>query len=94
MPARTRETSAPATAKTDPAMEIGVSEFKTRCLEIMDTLSRGGPDVIVTRRGRPIARVVPIRRERRPLRNSLSGLVEIRGDIVSCDWTADWEAAR
>jgi prevent-host-death family protein len=40
----------------EPA-EIGVSEFKQRCLQILDELGPEG--IVVTKRGKPVARVLP-----------------------------------
>ena len=70
-----------------------VSEFKARCLEILETLRRGGRDLVVTKHGEPIARVVPIR-DREPLRGMLEGQLEIVGDIVRIDFSDDWEASK
>ncbi len=72
---------------------LAVSEFKSRCLEVLETLRHGGRDLIVTKHGEPIARVMPIRKPR-PLRGLLKGQVEIRGDIVQADFADDWEANR
>jgi prevent-host-death family protein len=73
--------------------QIAVSDFKARCLEIFETLRRNGRDLVVTKHGEPIARVVPIA-ARRPLRGLLEGQIEIRGDIVSSDLSDEWEANR
>ena len=70
---------------------VPVSEFKARCLQILETLRRGGRDLIVTKHGRPIARVVPIG-DRKPLRGMLKGQLEIVGDIAEADFSDDWEA--
>ena len=72
---------------------IPVSEFKARCLEILETLRRGGRELIVTKHGEPMARVVPID-DRAPLRGLLKGQLEIVGDIVQVDFSDDWEAVR
>ncbi|MDA8425552.1 MAG: type II toxin-antitoxin system prevent-host-death family antitoxin [Treponema sp.] len=43
----------------DSVMEIGAFEAKTRFSELLETV-RGGREIIVTRRGEPMARIVPI----------------------------------
>jgi len=73
---------------------VPVSEFKARCLEILERLRQRGQELVVTKRGEPIARVVPIRPEARPLRGMLSGHIEFLGDIVHADFGKDWEANR
>jgi prevent-host-death family protein len=40
--------------------EIPVSQFKARCLRLLDDVARTGDEVVVTKRGKPLARVVPI----------------------------------
>jgi prevent-host-death family protein len=70
---------------------LAVSEFKARCLEVLETLRHGGRDLILTKHGEPIARVVPIRKPR-PLRGLFKGQIEIKGDIVHADFGNDWEA--
>lgn len=70
-----------------------VSEFKARCLEIFETLRRQGRDLVVTKHGEPIARVVPVR-ERESLRGMLAGQLEIPADIVEVDFSDEWEAGK
>ena len=73
------------------AREIGAGEFKARCLAIMDELKDHGGEYVITKRGVPVARLVPVRVEPRPLLGSMKGTVATRGDIVSpLDET--WEA--
>ena len=40
------------------SVEIGVFEAKTRLSELVDQVSRGGQEVLITRRGKPAARLV------------------------------------
>jgi prevent-host-death family protein len=63
--------------------EIGAGEFKARCLAIMDEVHETGSEYIITKRGVPVAKLVPARIERRPLLGSMKGSVTTRGDIVS-----------
>lgn len=42
------------------SVEIGVFEAKTRLSELVDQVSRGGQEVLITRRGKPAARLVPL----------------------------------
>jgi prevent-host-death family protein len=73
---------------------IAVSEFKTRCLEILEGLRNTGHELVVTKHGSPIARVVPVTTPRRALRGLMKGEMEIVGDIVQADFSNDWEANR
>jgi prevent-host-death family protein len=39
--------------------EISSSEFKARCLALLDEIAEGGGEMVVTKDGRPLAKVVP-----------------------------------
>lgn len=74
--------------------EIRASEFKAKCLAILDEVERTGEPVTILKRGRPVARLVPpaLGQSRYP-QHSLFGTVEILGDIVEPVLPAeDWEA--
>jgi prevent-host-death family protein len=53
--------------------------FKAECLAVLDRVAATGEHVVVTKRGRPVAEVVPVRRERP---QSLRGSVKTRGDVI------------
>jgi prevent-host-death family protein len=57
---------------------VPAGRFKAECLALLDRVERTGEPVVVTKRGRPVAEVVPIRGKSR----SLEGSVTVRGDIV------------
>lgn len=66
-----------------PAATISAAEFKARCLDLMDTVSETGASIVVTKRGRPVAMLAPLRPSRNSLRGILKGRIRIAGDIVS-----------
>ena len=68
---------------------IGAAKFKEQCLALLDRLDADG--LIVTKHGKPIARVVPYDRRSAGLIGSLRHKVEIRGDIFTTGlrWDAD-----
>lgn len=86
-PSKTR----PGAAQTQT---IAISDFKARCLELLEGVRQRGEEIIVTKRGEAIARVTPARRSSGRLRGSMRHALVIRGDVVSVDWSEDWEAAR
>ena len=68
------------------------SEFKAKCLKLMDRVRETGREIIITKRGKPVARLVPLEyRPDRPLFGCMKGRVEVLGDIVSPPG-ATWEA--
>jgi prevent-host-death family protein len=54
---------------------IGVGEFKARCLGLLDELHQEGGQIVLTKRGQPIARIVPIQPKFETLENPLAGVV-------------------
>ncbi|HEX9188293.1 MAG TPA: type II toxin-antitoxin system Phd/YefM family antitoxin [Vicinamibacteria bacterium] len=57
---------------------VPAGRFKAECLALLDRVEQTGEPVVVTKRGRPVAEVVPIRAKR----PTLKGSVTVRGDIV------------
>ena len=69
--------------------EIAAGEFKARCLQIMDEVDRDGIEVTITKRGRPVARLLPVRVEKQSPFGWMKGQGRILGDIVNSD-PEDW----
>ena len=71
---------------------IPAGEFKNRCLALMDEVSETGEEIVITKHGKPVSRLVPVR-ERKPLLGMFKDEVNITGDIISPVVPAeDWEA--
>ena len=74
---------------------IQASEFKAKCLALMDQVARTGQSIVVTKNGKPVAELHP---HRPPRAKSLIGLhkgqIGIRGDIVSPAGSKLWEAMK
>jgi len=60
---------------------IGVAKFKEQCLALLDELTAEG--LIITKHGKPVARVVPYPRPSGDLIGSLRGKIEVHGEILS-----------
>ena len=75
----------PAAARTARGIQqIAAGEFNAKCLKIMDEINKTGKSMIVTKRGVPVMKVVPIREakvrgEKDPIFGRLKGIVEIVG---------------
>ncbi|HEU5411000.1 MAG TPA: type II toxin-antitoxin system Phd/YefM family antitoxin [Candidatus Acidoferrales bacterium] len=65
--------------------EVAISEFKAKCLSLLDEVSKTKIPLRVTRRGKPIADVIPAQdtSDNHGWIGSMAGSVEITGDIVS-----------
>jgi antitoxin (DNA-binding transcriptional repressor) of toxin-antitoxin stability system len=68
---------------------IGAALFKEQCLSILDHLEPEG--IVVTKRGKPIARVSPISAPPASWIGALAGRIEIHGDITTTglQWEVD-----
>lgn len=65
-------------------MEIAAGQFKAQCLKLMDQVQQTKEEVIITKHGRPVARLVPIELETKDsIVGWMKGSVVITGDIVT-----------
>ncbi|MDP9177080.1 MAG: type II toxin-antitoxin system prevent-host-death family antitoxin [Gemmatimonadota bacterium] len=58
---------------------MAAAKFKEQCLSILDRLDPDG--IVITKHGKPVARVVPIERASADLIGTLRGRIHIKGDI-------------
>jgi prevent-host-death family protein len=70
------------------------SEFKAKCLAVMDEVAESGQGVVVTKNGKPLVELVPhkAKSKRSPL-GIWKGKVEITGDIMS-PIDVEWDAMK
>ncbi|MDQ3219202.1 MAG: type II toxin-antitoxin system Phd/YefM family antitoxin [Acidobacteriota bacterium] len=72
------------------AKTISASEFKAKCLQILDELDAEG--IVVEKRGKPIAKVIPVGpADNSGLIDSMKGIIKVSGDIFSTGvkWNAE-----
>lgn len=71
---------------------VSVTEFKAKCLSMLDEIEESGTAITVTRRGKPVATLGPVEspKLKSPM-NSLAGKVRIVGDIVNTDYSGLWD---
>lgn len=75
--------------------KIPAGEFKARCLAVMDSVQKTKESVLITKRGQPVAKLVPAEEEASEFLGRLEGVVRITGDIESpIDPIDAWEALR
>jgi prevent-host-death family protein len=76
---------------------VSISEFKARCLGLLERVRRTGQPIVVTRHGVPVAEVVPVRDQKQPgaWLGTASSTARILGDLVAPVTSPDeWEAHR
>jgi prevent-host-death family protein len=62
---------------------IPAGRFKAECLKIMDEVKARREPVLVTKKGKPVARLVPVDEAPRDVFGCLAGELEISGDILA-----------
>jgi prevent-host-death family protein len=73
---------------------IPAGQFKARCLALIDQVNQTHQVITITKRGKPVARLVPLEEEKpRNLYGSFAGHVVEEGDIVS-PTGEEWGAER
>ncbi len=70
---------------------IKASEFKAKCLQLMDEVARTGDSITITKNGKPVAQLIPAATTVSSLAGLHKGRIEICGDIVS-PVENEWEA--
>jgi prevent-host-death family protein len=68
--------------------QIGAAKFKEQCLAILDEIEDEG--IVITKRGKPVAKLIPIDAESGELIGSLRGRMRVEGDIFSTGLS--WDA--
>ena len=77
--------------KSKPITEdsISASEFKAKCLRLMDSVAQTGEELTITKNGKPVAKLVPYIKEG-SIFDTLKGEIQILGDIIG-PLDVDWE---
>jgi prevent-host-death family protein len=75
---------------------VAAAEFKANCLRLIDEVAQQRQPIIITKRGKPVARLMPVEEEGpADLFGHMAGTAKICGDIVSpiedVEWTGDAE---
>lgn len=74
--------------------EMSISDFKTHALRIIDGVFRNREPIVITRRGKPVAEVIPFEApDEKPVPGKLAETLLHEGDITSHLGSDMWEAA-
>ena len=72
---------------------VPAAEFKTNCLRLMDEVVLQRRPIIITKRGKPVAKLVPVEEKPIGLVGCMAGTAKICGDIIGpiedLEWTGD-----
>ena len=80
-------TEGPSGART-----IKASEFKAKCLKLMDEVAGSGEEIVITKNGKPVAKLTPYRERPKTLFGIDRGRYEIIGDIDGALSDVEWDA--
>jgi prevent-host-death family protein len=73
---------------------VKASEFKAKCLALMDEVARTGESVVVTKKGEPLVELVPLKsKAKKDAFGILKGELVITGDIMS-PIDVEWDAMK
>jgi prevent-host-death family protein len=69
---------------------LPAAKFKEQCLKLLDEVDPEG--ILVTKRGKPVARLIPVERPGKALIGCLKGRIRVNGDLFSTG--VKWDAER
>jgi prevent-host-death family protein len=69
---------------------MGAAEFKEKCLALLDEVGPEG--IVVTKHGKPVAKLIPIQAASKELIGSLRDKIRIHGDILTTGTAWDAES--
>ncbi len=72
---------------------IKASEFKAKCLKLMDEVAETGEPLVITKNGRPVAQLGPVVSKPATLFGAHKGQIRIKGDIIS-PIDVEWDALK
>lgn len=73
--------------------KIAAGEFKAQCLAILDAVRESGEPVVITKHGKPVAKLVPAQNNADDIFGYMAGKVKVVGDIVApVTPLEDWES--
>ena len=68
---------------TELQLNIPAAAFKAECLKLMDEVARTGQPIVITKHGKPVARLVPIPAQPESLFGYMKDTFKIEGDVVA-----------
>ena len=63
--------------------QIAAGEFKAKCLHLLDEVQRSRTEILITKRGRPVARLLPVDEQPPHILGRMKGSVQILGDLIA-----------
>ena len=70
---------------------ISAGEFKARCLKLMDQVAQSHEELVVTKRGIPVVKMIPVEMPADPF-GFMKGAIRIKCDLACYELGESWEA--
>ncbi len=61
---------------------VKASEFKAKCLGLMDDVAQSGEEILVTKNGKPVSKLVPVRHRPKEMYGLHRGMWQLKDDLV------------
>jgi prevent-host-death family protein len=71
---------------------LSISEFKAKCLRLIEDVAQKHTELVISKRGRRVAKLVPFDVEQPSILGFMEGTAKIHGDVVA-PLDEHWEAA-
>lgn len=74
--------------------KFSAAQFKAKCLQLMDNVEAARTEIVITKRGRPVAKLVPYDQAPPAIFGFMAGTSTVHGDILSPldeSWDAECE---
>ena len=87
----------PASLGSGAMRAMKASEFKAKCLKLMDEIADSGEEIVITKRGRPVAKLAPLRETPKGWFGRDREIIRIHGDLtepLDVAWEAESDADR
>jgi prevent-host-death family protein len=75
---------------TKNTKQMPAGQFKAKCLAVMNEVQSTGEPVVITKRGKPVVKVIPIREKPEAIFGHMKGKGKIVGDIMTSIPLEDW----
>lgn len=82
---------ATSSGETSNQRTMKASEFKSKCLKLMDEVAENGVEIVITKNGRPVAKLTVFQERPKTLFGAGRDRMKILGDIIS-PIDVEWEA--
>ena len=72
--------------------KMAAREFKSKCLVVLDEVQQSGEPVLITKRGKPVAKLVAVRNKGDKIFGHMTGTAKMVGDILHSVPAEDWKS--